>query len=197
MTSAVYGPMCVVCGRSDRAGTFRKSGFKCFPCKGEKSAGQLRQWSEAARSPRHIVHGRSTSPVNYIHNGSYVSPRQSPRGYYSGGSVLRRPSPVIVESSPSYVHSHQGSPGRQYVRDETVATLQTENQHLHDENRTLRQREAWLGEARTAHLEGYPCEWCLHSAQNTHTHPCPFSKSGSLPSGDFRYSVPRSNRNSF
>ena len=44
----------------------------------------------------------------------------------------------------------------------------------------LRQREAWLAEARAAHRDGVPCEWCDKYHVGQHAHPCPFSPASHL-----------------
>eukprot|EP01064_Diplonema_japonicum_P029692 TRINITY_DN4867_c0_g1_i1.p1 TRINITY_DN4867_c0_g1~~TRINITY_DN4867_c0_g1_i1.p1 ORF type:complete len:145 (+),score=5.08 TRINITY_DN4867_c0_g1_i1:32-466(+) len=133
MTSnVVMGPLCVVCGRSDREGTFRKSGFKCHACRGEKSSERLRDMS-LDRGPRRASTGR------------------------------------IRSQSPLY-----SSPGHRYPR-EDVVYLRSRIVELEEENHRLRQREAWITEARQAHLNRSYCQWCEKYANGAHTHPCLFS----------------------
>eukprot|EP00755_Sulcionema_specki_P039904 Sspe_Gene.113684::Locus_98400_Transcript_1_1_Confidence_1.000_Length_740::g.113684::m.113684 len=197
MASAVYGPLCVVCGRVDRPGQFRKSGFKCFECKGSKSEANLRYASATASLPATVVtHRPSPVPVHVVHpSTSYHS---SPRSTVVSGSPYRVPysSPRVVYSRtpsppPSPPHTYVTHPSypRTVLVDEHTASLERENMHLHQENRRLRQREAWLAEARAAHLDGTDCEWCRRFVNGTHSHPCPWSSVSHVrPDGEFRYS---------
>ena len=238
MTSVVMGPMCVVCGRSDRAGGFRKSGFKCFQCKGEASDQRLRDLSAArGAQPATVVTSRSTSP--YAQHRVYSTPSPSRHHHvyaddpYTTARVLRRsrsrsrsptyvvrePSPVVVREAhyshprhrSAYAEAYDGGPpivvregsgsvlrerpvvvaeapavvhasrGGSYVLEDSVSptrVVSVRDPHLEAENRRLRQREAWLAEARAAHRDGVPCEWCDKYHLGRHSHPCPFSPAG-------------------
>ena len=149
------GLVCVVCGRDDRIGELRRSGFKCTPCigtshkKGKRSKGDT---IKKINTDIPLVVGRDKllSPSRRKNGGGSELCSPSPRRKNGGGSELCSPSPrrkngggsELCSPSPSAVTD--GSSPQNIVLQMGLDEVRSKRKELEIRGETLKETTARL-----------------------------------------------------